>query len=250
MIVYCRPSLLVNALRCLQLLLTHTTHCCLTSDLIALIQPLIHLPICESYVIEILSNKNLSLSHLCSCSSITSLKYIFQYLILHTNNQYSIDDENKLLNKLLPDLISLYRHNEHDLSLVFSSYSPEYTHLCASILIQFSTFDALPNQLFKNAKKLISTEFDQIEFEWSRLKLLISINEKNDEENQLDFCSKINTYELNLSIFKRIVEIYEKHVRFIQQIKDQHLVRIDKFLNSHLIHHQNKKRLYIEKDIK
>ncbi|CAF4605603.1 unnamed protein product, partial [Rotaria sp. Silwood2] len=44
-----RPSLLVNVLRCLYLLLTNTSHCQLTSDLIILIQPLIHIPICESY---------------------------------------------------------------------------------------------------------------------------------------------------------------------------------------------------------
>ncbi|CAF5092739.1 unnamed protein product, partial [Rotaria sp. Silwood1] len=226
-----RPSLLVNALRCLYLLLTHTSHCQLTSDLIILIQPLIHIPICESYVIEILSNKNLSLSHLYSCSSITSLKYIFHYLTLYPNNQYSLDDENKLINKLLPDLISLYRNNEHDLSIFFSSYSPEYTHICALILMQFSSFDIIPNQLFKNKKKLNKNEFDQIEFEWSRLKLLIPIHEKEEEQEQeeiqLDFYSKINTCELNLDIFKRIIEIYEKNVRFIQQLKDKHLVRIN-----------------------
>ncbi|CAF4194441.1 unnamed protein product, partial [Rotaria sordida] len=39
-----------------------------------------------------LSNKNLSFSNLCSCLSITSLKYIFHYLTLYPNNQYSLDD--------------------------------------------------------------------------------------------------------------------------------------------------------------
>jgi len=130
------------------------------------------------------------------------------------------------MNKFLPDLISLYRNNEHDLSIFFSSYSSEYTHLCASILMQFSSFDILPNQLFKNKKReLIQNEFDQIEIEWSRLKLLIPVNE-NEEEIQLDFCSKMNTCELNLNIFKRIIEIYGKNVRFIQQLKDKHLVRL------------------------
>jgi hypothetical protein len=129
------------------------------------------------------------------------------------------------MNKFIPDLISLYRNNEHDLSIFFSSYSSEYTHLCASILMQFSSFDILPNQLFKNKKReLIQNEFDQIEIEWSRLKLLIPVNE-NEEEIQLDFCSKMNTCELNLNIFKRIIEIYGKNVRFIQQLKDKHLVR-------------------------
>jgi len=130
------------------------------------------------------------------------------------------------MNKFIPDLISLYRNNEHDLSIFFSSYSSEYTHLCASILMQFSSFDILPNQLLKNKKReLIQNEFDQIEIEWSRLKLLIPVNE-NEEEIQLDFCSKMNTCELNLNIFKRIIEIYGKNVRFIQQLKDKHLVRL------------------------
>jgi hypothetical protein len=92
--------------------------------------------------------------------------------------------------------------------------------------MQFSSFDILPNQLFKNKKReFIQNEFDQIEIEWSRLKLLIPVNE-NEEEIRLDFCSKMNTCELNLNIFKRIIEIYGKNVRFIQQLKDKHLVRL------------------------
>jgi excinuclease UvrABC nuclease subunit len=75
-------------------------------------------------VIEILSNKHLSLSNLYLCSSITSFKYIF-----YSNNQYSLDDENKFIKKFLPDLICLYRNNEHDLSIFFSSYSFEYTFM-------------------------------------------------------------------------------------------------------------------------
>ncbi|CAF0715627.1 unnamed protein product [Adineta steineri] len=238
-----RPSLLVNALRCLHLLLIHTSYCQLTSDLILLIQPLIHLPICESYVIEILSNKNLSLSQLCSCSSITSLKYIFYYLTLYSNNQYSLDDKNKLIDKFLPDLISLYRNNEHDLSIFFSSYSSEYTHICASILMQFSSLDILPNQPNKNlTKDFLSNEFDQIEFQWSQLKSLNSINENEEKNTQIDFCSKMNTCELNLNIFKQIIEIYGKNVRFIQQLKDKHLSERSKlilhyaFLGIHMLH--------------
>ena len=176
-------------------------------------------------MIEILGSKNLSFSHLCTCSSITSLKYIFYHLTLHPNNHYSLEDENKLIQKLIPDFISLYRNNEHDLSIFFSGYSPEYVHICAAILMQFSSFDVLPNRLLINRKKVNRNEFDQIEFEWSRLKLLIPINEE-DEKIQLDFCSRINTCELNLNIFKRILEIYEKNVQFIQQLKDKHLVRI------------------------
>jgi hypothetical protein len=196
-----------------------------------LIQPLIHIPVCESYVIEILSNRNLSFSNLCLCSSITSLKYLFYYLTSYPNNQYSLDDENKLIEKLIPDLISLYRSNEHDLSIFFALYSPEYTHICASILMQFSSFDILPHQVFKNKTKFPDNEFDQIEFEWSRLKLLISMNEKNEEEDlQFDnFCSKLNTCELNLNIFKRILNSYERNVQFIQQLKDKHLVRRNSF---------------------
>lgn len=215
-----RPLLLVNALRCLYLLLTKSSHCQLTSDLIVLINPLIHIPICESYVIEILSNKNLSLSNLCSCSSLTSLKYIF-----YSHNQYSFDDENKLINKLLPDLICLYRNNEHDLSIFFSSYLPEYTHLCALVLMKLSSFDILPNEILKNEKKNSENEFDQIEFEWSRLKFLIPINKPEKDKIQLDLHSKLHTCQLNLKTFEHIIEIYDKNIRFIQELKDKHLVR-------------------------
>ncbi|UJR28997.1 hypothetical protein I4U23_010215 [Adineta vaga] len=217
-----RPSLLVNALRCLHLLLTHTTHCQLTSELILLIQPLIHISICESYVIEILPNKHFSLSHLCSCSSITSMKSIFNYLTHSFNRQYSSEDENKFINKFLPDLITSYRHNEYDLSIFFSSYSPEYTHLCATILMQFSSFDTLPFQTNDKRKQdLILNEFDQIEYQWLQLKLLNPVNQQ--QSNEEEFHTKMNTCELNLTIFKRILEIYEKQIRFIQQLKDKHL---------------------------
>jgi len=215
-----RPSLLVNALRCLYLLLTESSHCQLTSDLIVLINPLIHIPVCESYVIEILSNKNLSFSNLCLCTSLTSLKYIY-----YSHNQYSFDDENKLINKMLPDLICLYRNNEHDLSIFFSSYLPEYTHLCALILMKLSSFDILPNEILKNEKKNSENEFDQIEFEWSRLKFLIPINKPEEDKSQLDLCSKLHTCQLNLKTFERIIEIYDKNIRFIQELKDKHLVR-------------------------
>ncbi|CAF4362780.1 unnamed protein product, partial [Adineta steineri] len=132
--------------------------------------------------------------------------------------------KNKLIDKFLPDLISLYRNNEHDLSIFFSSYSSEYTHICASILMQFSSLDILPNQLNKNpTKDFLSNEFDQIEFQWSQLKLLNSNKEHEEKDIQLDFYSKTNTCELNLNIFKQIIEIYGKNVRFIQQLKDKHL---------------------------
>ncbi|CAF1500441.1 unnamed protein product, partial [Rotaria magnacalcarata] len=227
-----RPSLLVNALRCLHLLFTNIPACQLTPNLIILIQPLIHIQICESYVIEILSIKNLSLSNFCSCSSITSLKYVFHYLTLHPNNQYLFDDEDKLINKLMPDLISLYRNNEHDLSIFFASYSPEYTHICALILMQFNSFDIIPNKLFKTKKKSIQNEFNQIEFEWSRLKLLFPFQEEEEQEQeeQFNFCTTLHTCELNLNTFKRILEIYERNVRFIQQLKDKHLGERNKLL--------------------
>jgi hypothetical protein len=218
----------VNALRCLYLLITETSYCQLTSDLILLIQPLIHIPLCECYVIEILSNKNLSLSNLLSCSSITSLQYIF-----YSNNQYSSDDENKLINKLLPDLIGSYRNNEHDLSVFFSSYSSEYTYLCASILMKFSSFDILPNQKIKNSKKSLENEFDQIEFQWSQLKLLIPINQTEQNTRiQVDFHTKIHTCQLNFPIFKYIIEIFDKNIRFIQQLKDKHLVSTNYFIKN------------------
>jgi hypothetical protein len=179
-------------------------------------------------VIEILSNKNLSLSNLLSCSSITSLQYIF-----YSNNQYSSDDENKLINKLLPDLIGSYRNNEHDLSVFFSSYSPEYTYLCASILMKFSSFDILPNQKIKNSKKSLENEFDQIEFQWSQLKLLIPINQTEQNTRiQVDFHTKIHTCQLNFPIFKYIIEIFDKNIRFIQQLKDKHLVRMNYFIKN------------------
>lgn len=154
-----------------------------------------------------------------------SLKHIFHYLTIDRNHQYSIDDENKLINKFLPDLMSLYRNSEHDLSTFFASYSPEYSQICASILVQFSAFDALPSQLCKINKIMIRNEFDDVELEWSRLKLLIPVYQKQQDENiPSEFCSKTNTCELNLNIFKRIIETYEKNVRFIQQLRDKHLV--------------------------
>jgi hypothetical protein len=166
-------------------------------------------------VIEILSNKNLSILNLLSCSSIISLKTIF-----YSNNQYSIEEENKLINKLLPNLINLYRNNEHDLSGFFTSYSTEYTQICAVILMKLSSFDGLPNRKIRNS---MENEFDQIEFQWSQLKLLIPIKENN--EIQMDFHMKIQTCQLNSSIFKSIIEIFDKNIRFIQQLKDKHLVR-------------------------
>lgn len=131
---------------------------------------------------------------------------------------------------MLPDLISLYRNNEHDLSTFFSSNSSDYTQTYALILMQLSSFDIIPNKLFTNKSKLIKNEFDRIEFEWSRLKLLFPLQEEEeDKEIQLDFCSKLNTCELNLNTFKRIIEIYEKNARFIQKLKDKHLVRFKMF---------------------
>ncbi|CAF0938650.1 unnamed protein product [Adineta ricciae] len=239
-----RPSLLANALRCLYLLLTRTSHCQLTSDLAVLIQPLIHIPICESSVIEILSEKQLFLSHLCACSSVTSLKYIFNRLTRYSNYSCSFDDENRLLNKFLPDLMSLYRNNEHDLSMFFQSYSPEYTHLCATILMQFSSFDVLPFQANRNQKsELNDNEFDQIERQWLQLKLLVPSDQLfADEEERVEFCLKMNTCELNLNMFKRFNEIYGKNVRFILQLKDKHLGERSKlilhfvFLGIHMVY--------------
>lgn len=215
-----RPLLLVNALRCLHLLLTKTSDCQLTSDLIQLIHPLIHIPICESYVIKILSNKNLSLSNLYSCSSLTSFIFLYEF-----DKQYSLDDENKLLYKFLPDLICLYRNNEHDLSLFFSSYSPEYTQICSLILMKISSFDKLPNDLMKTETKIVENEFNQIEFEWSKLKLLIPITKTKEKEE--NFPSKCNFCQLNFNRFQTILEIYDKNIQFIQQLKDKHLVRIN-----------------------
>ncbi len=128
---------------------------------------------------------------------------------------------------MLPDLICLYRNNEHDLSIFFSSYLPEYTHLCASILMKFSSFDILPNEILKNEKKNSQNEFDQIEFEWSRLKFLIPINKPKEEEEKIELHSKLHTCQLNLKIFQHIIEIYDKNIRFIQQLKDKHLVRLE-----------------------
>jgi hypothetical protein len=215
----------MNALRCLHLLLTHTSHCQLTSDLIVLIQPLIHIPICESYVIEILPEKQLSLSNLCSCSSMTSLQSIFHHLTHYPNKQYTFDEENQLINRIIPDFICSYRNNEHDLSAFFSSSSPENTQVCAAILMQLCSFDSLPYQSGRQRKTVLArSEFDDIEIQWSQLKLLHSVNHE-EEDTQLDFHLKANTCELNLTIFKRTIEIYAKNIRFIQQLKDKHLVR-------------------------
>ena len=222
-----RPSLLANALQCLDLLLTSSLKVPFTADLLALIQPLIHIPICEPNVIDILGNKHPSLSLLCSCSSATSLKYLFHSLTLNLNHRLSTDDENRLIHKFLPDLRALYRHDEHDLSIFLSSQTPDYTHLCASILMQFSSLDPLPNRLEDMSQRMKKTEFDGIESEWCRLKLLTTIEEREGiESSQIHFQSKLHRCELNINIFKRIVESYGKNVRFIQQLKDKHLVRI------------------------
>jgi len=94
--------------------------------------------------------------------------------------------------------------------------------------MKFSSFDILPNEILKTKKKFVENEFDQIEFEWSRLKFLIPINQtEENNENQLDFHSKIYTCELNSNTFKHIIEIYDKNIRFIQQLKDKHLVRFN-----------------------
>jgi hypothetical protein len=93
--------------------------------------------------------------------------------------------------------------------------------------MKFSSFDILPNQIIKNKKILNQNEFDQIEFEWSRLKLLIPINKTEENDAlQLDFHSKLHTCELNSNTFKHIIEIYDKNIQFLQQLKDKHLVRL------------------------
>ena len=182
------------------------------------------------------SNKHPSLALLCSCSSPTSLKYLFRSLALNINHRFSVDDENRFIQKFLPDLMALYRHDEHDLSIFLSSQTPEYTQLCASILMQFSSLDGLPHRLDDMSKKIEKTEFDRIESEWCRLKSLTLIEEREENEtSHKDFQSTLNRCELNIGIFKRIVEIYGKNVRFIRQLKDKHLV-------SHPSHEGNSSR--------
>ncbi len=65
--------------------------------------------------------------------------------------------------------------------------------------------------------------------EWSRLKLFIPIykTEENDEL-QSDVHSKLHTCKLNSNIFKDIIEIYDKNIQFLQQLKDKHLVRLSR----------------------
>lgn len=208
----------MNALCCLHLLLTRTSHCQLTSDIIELIHPLIHIPLCESYVIEILTIKNLSFLNLYSCSSLTSFKYLY-----YLNKQITFDDENKLINKIFPDLISLYRNNEHDLSIFFSLFSFEYTKIYSFILMKICSFNKLSNELIKNEKTIVENEFNQIEFEWSKYKLLIPINDKIKEKEKGSL-TKFPSCYLNLNRFQYIIDIYDKNVQFIQQLKDKHLV--------------------------
>ena len=76
--------------------------------------------------------------------------------------------------------------------------------------MQFSSFDILPNDGLKPRNKYLKNEFDKIEFEWSKLKLLIPIDRKEEDKEPPQFSSKINTCQLNFNIFKRIVNIYEK----------------------------------------
>ena len=82
------------------------------------------------------------------------------------------------------------------------------------------TFDVLPSSSSSKKKK----PFDQMEFEWLRLKLLIPVDERAEESLELDSKAR-KTCELNRTLFAKMVEIYVKNVRFIQQLKDKHAVR-------------------------
>ena len=215
-----RPCLLINALRCFSLLLTRTSYCQLTSDFLSLIQPLIHIPIYESVVLDILSEKNLSLTNLLVCSSMKSFEYLFNW-----NQPLSDEEEQKFIRKFLPDLVSSYRNNEHDLTIFFSACSPESTWISSWILMKLSSFDLLPKETWKTTKKCRENEFDQIELEWSRLKLLIPLDQmKKSTPLSSDLPSKTITCELNLITFKSIIEMFDRNTRFLQQLKDKHLV--------------------------
>ena len=133
-----------------------------------------------------------------------------------------------MLDKVLPDLISSYRNNEHDLSVFFASHPSDSTQTCAAILLQLSSFDALPSPSSSKKNPTSHEQFDRIEWEWSRLKLLIPVD--NKAEDSLELNPKEKTCELNWPLFVRLVEIYGKNVRFIQQLKDKHTVRIAQFL--------------------
>jgi hypothetical protein len=87
--------------------------------------------------------------------------------------------------------------------------------------MKYSSFDILPNEILKTEKKILKNEFDEIEFEWSRLKFLIPINKIEEEDNEIQLNS--STCQLNFNLFKRIIEIYDKNTHFIQQLKDKHL---------------------------
>lgn len=213
-----RPSLLLNAFRCLSFLFTRTSHCQLTSEFVSLIQPFIHNSIYESYVLEILSEKNLSLSNLLTCSSMKAFECIF-----NSSQSLPEDEEKKLIKKFLPDLISSYRNNEHDLTIFFSGCSPEYTRIYASILMKICSFDILPEQIWKVKGKVRENEFDQIELEWSRLKLLVPLGKIH--QIPLNSTSKTAICELNLNTFKSVIEIFDRNIRFLQQLKDKHSVR-------------------------
>lgn len=214
-----RPSLLLNAFHCLSLLFTRTSHCQLTSELISLIQPFLHNSIYESYVLEILLEKNLSLSNLLTCSSMKSLEWIFNW-----NGTFSDDDQMKFIKKFLPDLPSSYRNNEHDLTMFFSGYTPEYTRISALILMKICSFDSLPQQISKG--KIRENQFEQIELEWSRLKLLIPLDQTMEiHQMPLNPSSKTAGCELNVNTFKSVIEIFDRNIRFLHQLKDKHSVR-------------------------
>ena len=216
-----RPSLLLNAFRCLSLLFTRTSHCQLTSEFLSLIQPFIHNSIYESYVLEVFAKKNLSLSNLLTCSSMKSFECIF-----NSTQSLSEDEEKKLIKKFLPDLISSYRNNEHDLTIFFSGCSPEYIGIYASILMKICSFDILPESMWKIRGKVRDNEFDQIELEWSRLKLLLPLDQTGKiHQIPLNSPSKTAICELNLNTFKSIIEIFDRNIRFLQQLKDKHSVR-------------------------
>lgn len=240
-VIFHRPCFLANALRCLRLLLSITSDDHLIKfDLIPLIQPLIHLSSCEPYVIDLLAKRNLSLSLFYSCSSSHALKHLFRLLNSNPNYSYPSEEENRLLEKLMPDLISSYRDSEHDLATFFSAPSPDFTPIYASILMQLSSFDSLPCRTNLLPKSSPKTEFDQIEMEWSRLKLMRRLDDTFDQDCvaviESDFHTTLNHCQLNIIRFKRLIEIYGKNVRFLHQLNERPAVK-EKFLNSCQIDH-------------
>jgi hypothetical protein len=189
-------------------------------------------PICETHVLDLLARDHLSASLLYACSSLNSFRYVLQWLAGDSTRANPLDDDDdddnkRFIERFLPDLITSYRNNEHELTAFFSAQSPDVTYRCATVVMQYVASSPLPCR--SSSTRRTTTEFDRIESNWLRLNLWNSIDEPFNDDNDMSAESHTtsNTCPLNVDAFKRVVDLYENNVRFIQQLKDRHAVRLE-----------------------